>query len=82
MERMKYIMTVAWAEQSEMFDPDNTYPPIMTQAEFRKWMKIGDPFLKYLISKGMPTIKNENGSIRIPRDAVRVWLRDNWQVLA
>ena len=37
-EKIENIMTVAWAEKSEMFDPDNTYPPVMTQAEFRKWV--------------------------------------------
>ena len=81
-EKIENIMTMAWAEKSEMFDPDNAYPPVMTQAEFRKWLKIGDATVKYFISKGMPVIRNENGSIRIPRDAVRIWLRDNWQVLA
>ena len=46
-EKMENIMTMAWAEKSEMFDPDNAYPPVMTQAEFRKWLKIGDATVKY-----------------------------------
>lgn len=80
-EKMENIMTIAWAEKSEMFDTDHSYAPIMTQAEFRKWLKIGDATVKYYIDRGMPTTKNENGSLRIPRDAVRDWFRDNWHLL-
>lgn len=78
-DKLDAILTSVIADKFELLEPDNQFPPIMTQQQAREWLKIGDDTLKYYILKGMPVIKNETGNIRIPRDAVKDWLRNDWK---
>lgn len=76
------ILTSVLAEKLAVFNNDCSYPPIMTQSAAMKWLGIGNESLQYYISKGMPIVKNDSGSLRIPRDAVIEWFKTNWEVLA
>lgn len=81
-DKLDNIFTSVLVDKLEVLEPDNRYPPIMTQSQAREWLVISDSTLKYYISKGMPVIKNESGNIRIPRDAVKDWFRNNWKDIA
>lgn len=78
---VEVVITSVLVEKLAYFEPDESYPPIMTMAKAREWLKIGNDTLRFYISKGMPVIYNENGKERIPRDAVKEWLKTNWKDL-
>lgn len=73
------VVTSILANKLDFLDKDNQYSPLMTQSEARKWLGIGDDTLKYYILKGMPVIKKDDKIYRIPRDAVKEWLKNEWR---
>ncbi|SUN26709.1 DNA-binding protein [Streptococcus agalactiae] len=76
------ILTSLFAEKVEVLNLDHAFPPVMTQSAAMKWLRIGNDSLQYYIDKGMPVIKNESGSIKIPRDAVVEWFKTDWRKLS
>ena len=73
------VVTSILANKLDFLDKDNQFSPLMTQSEARKWLGIGDDTLKYYIFKGMPVIKKDDKVYRIPRDAVKEWLKNEWR---
>lgn len=73
------VVTSVLANKLDFLDKDNQFSPLMTQSEARKWLGVGDDTLKYYILKGMPVIKKNDKIYRIPRDAVKEWIKDEWR---
>ena len=73
------VVTSVLANKLDFLDRDNQFSPLMTQSEARKWLGVGDDTLKYYILKGMPVIKKDDKVYRIPRDAVKEWLKNEWR---
>ena len=73
------VVTSVLANKLDFLDRDNQFSPLMTQSEARKWLGVGDDTLKYYILKGMPVIKKDDKIYRIPRDAVKDWLKNEWR---
>ena len=77
--KIDVMLTNIIANKLDFLDKDNQFSPLMTQSEARKWLGIGDDTLKYYILKGMPVIKKDDKVYRIPRDAVKEWLKNEWR---
>lgn len=73
------VLTSVLANKLDFLDRDNQFSPLMTQSEARKWLGVGDDTLKYYILKGMPVIKRGDKIYRIPRDAVKEWIKNEWR---
>lgn len=73
------VVTSVLANKLDFLDKDNQFSPLMTQSEARKWLGVGDDTLKYYILKGMPVIKKGDKIYRIPRDAVKEWIKNEWR---
>ena len=73
------VVTSVLANKLDFLDRDKQFSPMMTQDETRKWLKIGNDTLQYYIDKGMPVIKKDGKIYRIPRDAVKEWLKNEWR---
>ena len=73
------VVTSVLANKLDFLDRDNQFSPLMTQSEARKWLGVGDDTLKYYILKGMPVIKKNDKIYRIPRDAVKEWIKNEWR---
>lgn len=73
------VVTSVLANKLDFLDKDNQFSPLMTQSEARKWLGVGDDTLKYYILKGMPVIKKGDKIYRIPRDAVKEWIKNDWR---
>lgn len=73
------VVTSVLANKLDFLDKDNQFSPLMTQSEARKWLGVGDDTLKYYILKGMPVIKKNDKIYRIPRDAVKEWIKNEWR---
>ena len=73
------VVTSVLANKLDFLDRDNQFSPLMTQSEASKWLGVGDDTLKYYILKGMPVIKKNDKIYRIPRDAVKEWIKNEWR---
>ena len=77
--KIDVMLTNIIANKLDFLDKDSQFSPLMTQSEAKKWLGIGDDTLKYYIFKGMPVIKKDDKIYRIPRDAVKDWLKNEWR---
>ncbi len=77
--KIEAMITSIMVNKLDFLDKDNQYSPLMTQSEARKWLCVGDDTLKYYIFKGMPVIKRGDKIYRIPRDAVKEWIKNEWR---
>lgn len=73
------VVTSVLANKFDFLDRDNQFSPLMTQSEVKEWLVIGNDTLQDYILKGMPVIKRGDKIYRIPRDAVKEWLKNEWR---
>lgn len=73
------VVTSVLANKLDFLDKDNQFSPLMTQSKARKWLGVGNDTLQDYILKGMPVIKKNDKIYRIPRDAVKEWIKNEWR---
>ena len=84
-QRFDEMLTTVIAEKSKVFDIEETLPCLLTAQECKKMLGIGkyEEFQRVSNLKGFPKIDKGKGAyIKYPRDAVREWVKENWEMIA